>query len=152
MLLFLTYSSHAQQNNSGKLETWLKELKLDYIKLEDGWFKIPFDVEGEITMIFVSENYIIQDNPSSYYIFVSTLVTSVPDNFVHPLPMLKTIAILNSKLTFGNISIDEKTGYVYYSSTMWMNPATSDNLIGNLYLAHFAKMNAKKELKPFIDE
>ena len=155
MALILMFSGRdmmSQVDNTGKLESWLKELKLDYIDAGDGWFKIPFDVKGEISMIYAWESFIIENDPATRYISLSTLIIDVPDNFVHSPAMLKAMLIFNGNLTFGNLNLVENTGDIIYNSTIWLNPSSPDLLLGSLYLSHYARVNARKALLPFMDE
>jgi hypothetical protein len=140
--------------DTSTVEGLLKKAGLDYAKTAGGAFKVIYEYKDETSVLYVDELSLSDDEKrdDAKVMRVSTLVLDAPDNFKHPTAMLKKIAVLHETLIIGKLSVDEKLGDVYYQSSFWLRKADEDVVNNEMSLAHFNRIEFKKELKPFITE
>jgi hypothetical protein len=144
--------AHAQA--APTLEGLLKKAGFDYAKTPEGAFKVIVEYKDETSIIYADEVSVGSDpkKPELRLVRLATAVANVPENFKHPAPMLKKIAVLNDTLLVGRLSVGEKEGDVWYGSTFWLRTADDVVTSNELFLAHFNRVAFRKELKPFITE
>ncbi|OGU96012.1 MAG: hypothetical protein A2475_02595 [Ignavibacteria bacterium RIFOXYC2_FULL_35_21] len=150
--LFMFDNVQAIGKRKLSLENLLKKGKIEYIKTDEGWFKIPITVGDETSIIFMYEDNIIKKDPSTAYINILTLISILPKDFTTPFAMMKEVNMLNNNLDFGKVIILNDNSALYYVSGIWSNPKTTDNLMFELYHAHYKRLEFRKTLLPYISE
>ena len=140
--------SESSAGTGGKsLEGLLKEGGLGYIRTTDGQFyRIPVEISGEASMVIGREFPMWDEKVARLVCIVATL----PKEFRPSVAMLRRIAEMNGNIIVGNIGMD-KDG-IYYSSSFWLRTADVQLLKNQLVLAHFTRLNLRKELLPYTQE
>jgi hypothetical protein len=128
----------------------LKGSGFDFTPREDV-FRVVVEADSETTVVIARESG-STEKPLMRTIEVFTQIIEVPKGFKHPAAMLKKIAEINDGLRFGRVSIDPERGNVFYSSSFWLRTADAQTLEGELYIAHFTRLDLRKELLPFVKE
>jgi hypothetical protein len=93
----------------------------------------------------------IENEPTTNYFSFGLQIASIPEGFKPSLPMLKEINKINMEIDFGKVVFDEKMG-VLFTSGYWANTSNADNLINEIYHAHYRKLGIKKTILPYIHE
>lgn len=139
-----------EQGAKANLVGLLKQAKLEYVEGE-GEYKIPVTIDGETSLLVARENA-LGNKDDLKVVHVYTSVMDLPKDFKIPPAMLRRIAEMNDSMLIGKVSIDEKAQSVWFSSSFWLRTADQQTLMMELELAHWMRVNLRKELKPFVSE
>ncbi|MGO9601280.1 MAG: YbjN domain-containing protein [Isosphaeraceae bacterium] len=140
-------NAESSTNNSGRtLEGLLKEAGLDYSRTTDGQYRTALDIGGEASVITASEKHIGEQKVA----YLWCVVTTVPKEFRPTVAMLRRIAEMNNGLIIGNIGMDKQA--IYYDSSFWLRTADERLLKDQLAVAHYTRLNLRKELLPYLQE
>jgi hypothetical protein len=132
------------------LDALLKGTGFDFTPRENV-FRVVVEADSETTMV-IARLAGTPEKPHMQTVEVFTQILEVPQGFKHPAGMLKKIAEINDRLRWGRVSVDPERGNVYYSSSFWLRTADAQTLEGELYIAHFTRLDLRKELMPFVKE
>jgi hypothetical protein len=127
------------------LEALLQQGKIDAVKGENGYYKIPVELQGETVMIFAQE--IRLGSSDIRVVDLYAMVLELPDNYKMSEPMLQKMNDLNNRLSFGKVYREDN--YIFYRSSFLLRTADPDSLGIELELAHVQRQALKKELQPF---
>jgi hypothetical protein len=136
----------------------LKASGLFYKQLREGVYKVMIEGRGEVTPVLVIERKAPwKDNRGGEvrYIWVLSRVVDIPADFNPPPAMYRRIADLNDAYSFGNISLNKPAkgaGGIYRSFWLFLRAADSETLSDYCQLAHFDRLNLRKEFLPFLQE
>lgn len=143
--------SESSAGTGGKsLEALLKEAGLDYNRTADGQhYRIAVVYNGEPSVITAWEAN-LAPGPQYKVARLGCIVATLPKEFRPSVAMLRRIAELNDNMIIGNIGMD-KDG-IYYGSSFWLRTADVQLLKDQLTVAHFTRLNLRKELLPYMKE
>jgi hypothetical protein len=139
------------------LAEMLRETKFPFTEVKEGVYRVAVEVSGEVSMITIEQrtlNWKSRDGSPNLIASMYVQITpSLPKDFRVPPAMLMRMAELNDTLLFGGLSINGKEQKaVFYNSSLHLRTADSESLNEYLILAHSARLVAKKELTPFLQE
>ena len=133
------------------IESLLKAAGMMYTKDKDGSFNVMVSIEGDASLVVVSETgFGTEANMKLVYLW--SVIKEVPTGYQHPAPLLKKTAELNDRFVVGKVSVSPATGNLYYNSSFWLRTADEKTMGKELIFAHVLRQQAKKELLPFFDE
>jgi len=133
------------------IESLLKASEMMYTKDKDGSFNVMVSIEGDASLVVVSETgFGTEANMKLVYLW--SLIKEVPKGYHHPPALLKKIAELNDQFVVGKVSVNAETGHVFYNSSFWLRTADAEVVVNELVLAHVLRQQAKKDLLPFFQE
>jgi hypothetical protein len=130
----------------GPLETLLKQTGLDYVKGEEGQFKIYVKFDGAIYMLLAYETELEFGETKLKQVVLYSEVMPVPKKLPDAEGYFTRVAELNDKYKIGKLGLSENT--LWYNSAFWSDIATSKMLLAEVYIGVFVCIDAKKTLMP----
>jgi hypothetical protein len=128
------------------LNALLQQAKMDTVKLQNGLYKIPVELQGETVMVFAEESRLGSSDIQIVNLYA--VVLELPENYEMPQSMLQKMANLNGSLSFGKVYREDH--YIFYKSSFLLRTADPGSLGVELCLAHMFRQVLKKELQPFL--
>jgi len=130
----------------------IKAAELNSFKLDQGVYKVLISpgTTSEVVPVIIRETSFGATGPKVALVFVRAL--KVPDGFRHPAPMLKKIAEMNDRILIGRLSVNAKSGHIFYNSAFWLRSADKKTLIAELQIAFHMSKAIVRDLKPFVTE
>jgi hypothetical protein len=147
LALALTANGLAQKG----LEKLLKESKMDYTKMENGYYKIWVSYQGETSLVMANERTVGSDesDPKLKICYLYCLLLPARTEGEPPRAFYKKMAELNDQMSIGRVGINEGDGVSYYTSSFWLYSANAGILTQELAVAHFSRLSLKKILEGF---
>ncbi|MCX7737361.1 MAG: hypothetical protein N2319_11705 [Candidatus Kapabacteria bacterium] len=147
-------SKNKKQEKSGraKIESMLKKLKFDYIVVDENFVKVPIEIDGNVSMVFLGEFSIFEDDPSSKYIYISVMVEKIPDDYQMNVPILKQLSIINDRFPIGKVYINFDNNLILYTSSIWSDIITDEIFLAELYMSHYSRIALKEIFSKYINE
>ncbi len=140
------------------VEALLKQTKMDYKKLGPTAFRVLVEAKGEITPVIVEEKKAPWKDTKEkdvLYVFVWCEILPLPEDFKPSTAMLTRVAEFNDICRFGSIGMGKNSQggkSLFRNITFYVRGADPEELADFLYVAHFDRLNIKKELRGFMEE
>ena len=143
----------AETAKAASLSSLLKSAGFDVVSAEQGWLRTTMSYKGEFSFILAREIQLGSTSDDKFKLGSLTCeVVDVPKGFHHPAAMLKKVGELNDRLQIGRLSVDPESGSIWYTSSFWLRTADEQIVVNEMFLAHTARQDLKKELAPFVTE